>query len=109
MNVNDSIIHSVGEGGANQKKDVAIVQLLLNRVRSRMIVPSDRLVVDGIVGPRTINAIREFQQQFTSVVDGRVDPHAETITKLNQLAPPLPPLNDGVAFLEPNVPPRGIA
>jgi peptidoglycan hydrolase-like protein with peptidoglycan-binding domain len=109
MNVNDSIIHSVGEGGANQKKDVAIVQLLLNRVRSRIGVPSDRLEVDGIVGPRTLTAIREFQQRFTDVVDGRVDPHNATITKLQELAPPLAPLNDGLSFLGPHDPPRGLA
>jgi peptidoglycan hydrolase-like protein with peptidoglycan-binding domain len=105
----DFIIQSVGEGGANQKKDVAVVQLLLNRVRSLRGVPSERLVADGIVGPKTIAAIREFQQEFTDVVDGRVDPHNATITKLNQLAPPLPALNDGVAFLEPHVRPRGFA
>jgi len=108
MSHNDFIVQSVGEGGANRPSDVAIVQLLLNRVRSQLGVPSNRLDVDGLVGPLTIGAIREFQDQFTDVSDGRVDPHGPTLRKLHELAPHLPALNDGVAFLEPRVPPRGV-
>jgi peptidoglycan hydrolase-like protein with peptidoglycan-binding domain len=97
----DSIEMSVGEGGANRKKDVAVVQLLLNRVRAQWGVPEERLEVDGIVGPKTLGAIRQFQEEYLGFADGRVDPHNKTLDKLNQMAPALPPLNDGVSFLEP--------
>jgi peptidoglycan hydrolase-like protein with peptidoglycan-binding domain len=107
--MHDSINFSVGEGGFNRKEDVALVQLLLNGVRSLYGVPSEKLVVDGLVGPKTIGAIREFQQEYLvpgelTAADGRVDPHNATIRKLNQMAPHLPRLNNGVSFLTPHVP-----
>jgi peptidoglycan hydrolase-like protein with peptidoglycan-binding domain len=87
---------SVGQGGANDPQDVGIVQHLLNVVRKRdSEVP---LAVDGIMGPKTLAAIRNFQQKNGRSVDGRVDPGAETIQLLNQQAPQLP-ANDGVSFL----------
>ena len=86
----------VGQGGANDPQDVGIVQHLLNVVRKRD--GDEPLAVDGIAGPKTIAAIRKVQQKNGKQVDGRVDPGAETIQLLNQLAPQLP-ANDGVSWL----------
>jgi peptidoglycan hydrolase-like protein with peptidoglycan-binding domain len=102
----DSIKHPVGEGGSNRKDDVAIVQQLLNRARVKNNVPQEPLDVDGIVGPKTLAAIREFQTQFCSVVDGRVDPENETINQLRKVAGHVPDLNDGISYLTPKVPPN---
>jgi peptidoglycan hydrolase-like protein with peptidoglycan-binding domain len=87
---------SVGEGGRNDRQDVGTVQYLLNVVRRRY--RAEPLAVDGIVGPKTLAAIREFQQGYSLVVDGRVDPGKATITLLTQLAPQRK-ANTGVAYL----------
>jgi peptidoglycan hydrolase-like protein with peptidoglycan-binding domain len=87
---------SVGEDAANNPQDVGIVQHLLNVLRKGD--GDELLAVDGIVGPKTLAAIREFQQKNCTVVDGRVDPGHETIRLLNELAPQVP-ANDGVSFL----------
>jgi hypothetical protein len=50
---------SVGAGGANQAPDVGLVQILLNVMRGMQ--DKTLLAVDGIPGPLTIAAIREFQ------------------------------------------------
>jgi len=89
---------SVGQGCANDPQDVGIVQHLLNVARKRD--GDEPLVVDGVIGPKTIAAIRKIQQKNGKSVDGRVDPGAETIQLLNQLAPQLP-ANDGLSFLTP--------
>src|SRR5262245_53261707 len=44
--------------------------------------PEGKLVVDGLVGPRTIEAIRRYQQAHTKVADGRVDVGSPTIKAL---------------------------
>jgi peptidoglycan L-alanyl-D-glutamate endopeptidase CwlK len=87
---------TVGEGGANDKQDVGVVQYMLNVVRRR--TGEEQLAVDGVAGPKTLAAIKSFQSKFCKVVDGRIDPGAETITLLNQQAPHLGS-NDGVSFL----------
>jgi hypothetical protein len=60
--------------------------------------PSPQLKIDGICGPKTIKAIRDFQmKQFGwSGADGRVDPGKQTIERLNkkrikEITPHLPP------------------
>lgn len=97
----NTIAFSVGEGGKNRPQDVGIVQTLLNSAGEFRGVPEGRLEVDGIVGPLTLAAIRAFQKYYCKIVDGRVDPNQETIKKLNQMAAPLPRLNDGVSYLLP--------
>lgn len=67
---------SVGQGGANDRDDVALVQRLL---AGRGIDPGP---VDGLVGPRTIAAIRRFQADFLRRPDGRVDPDGRTFREL---------------------------
>jgi len=92
----NNIRFSVGEGGRNDRQDVGTVQFLLNVVRKRAgAVP---LAVDGIVGPKTLAAISEFQQSNSLVVDGRVDPGNATIRMLNAMAPQHP-ANNGIAYL----------
>jgi peptidoglycan hydrolase-like protein with peptidoglycan-binding domain len=87
---------SVGEGGWNDRQDVGVVQYLLNVVRKRS--GATPLAVDGIVGPKTLAAIREFQQSNSLVVDGRVDPGHATILLLNAMVPQWP-ANNGVTYL----------
>jgi peptidoglycan hydrolase-like protein with peptidoglycan-binding domain len=74
------ISRSVGTGGANLKKDVRYVQALLNywRLENGRL----RIKVDGLVGPVTVGAIRDFQQLRAGIVDGRVDPYGPSIKAL---------------------------
>lgn len=59
---------------ANHKRDVEIVQGLLNR---HIVPPVGLPKVDGYAGPATINAILAFQRRIGIVnCDGRVDPGA---------------------------------
>ncbi|HEY7685139.1 MAG TPA: peptidoglycan-binding domain-containing protein [Gemmatimonadales bacterium] len=76
---------SVGTGGRNDLADVRLVQTLLNVVPAHEAGPQAKLAVDGIAGPKTVAAIRRFQQAHTKVVDGRVDASGPTIVKLVQL------------------------
>jgi peptidoglycan hydrolase-like protein with peptidoglycan-binding domain len=89
---------SVGEGGINRPQDVGVVQTLLNLTSERKGTPKERLAVDGIVGPKTIAAIREYQAKFCKVADGLIDPGKETISRLNQTTP-VYPSNNGVSYL----------
>lgn len=77
-----AIIGSVGAGGVNVPKEVQYVQSLLNVFRAEQ--GSVALVLDGIVGPKTITAIREFQTAVTGAVDGRVDPGGPAIIALEE-------------------------
>ena len=71
-----TITGSVGQGGTNRPDDVRVVQQLL------LEHGYDVGVVDGIVGPRTIAAIRAFQSTFMARPDGRVDPGGATFKAL---------------------------
>ena len=77
--MNTIICHSVGSGGKNDPKDVRRVQQLLNQQGTK-----PKLVVDGRIGPKTIQAIRDFQALFMQRPDGRVDVRGTTLRKLNQ-------------------------
>ena len=84
-----NIMASVGRGGVNSRNDAKIIQQLLNSAMKMS--PGFRpLAVDGIVGPKTIAAIDQFQRQGLgwTQVDGRVDPRGKTLTGLNQKAGP---------------------
>jgi peptidoglycan hydrolase-like protein with peptidoglycan-binding domain len=61
---------SVGGGGCNDKKDVYLVQVMLNVWRQTRKLPE--ILEDGKVGPETVAAIRDFQKT-TGWVDGRID------------------------------------
>jgi hypothetical protein len=77
---------AVGTGAPNRPIDVRIVQYLLNKVRPTEGGPEVRLEMrSGICGPKTIAAIRRFQQQQFGSADGRVDPGKRTLKKLNEI------------------------
>jgi hypothetical protein len=67
---------SVGQGGKNDRDDVELVQQLL---ADNGIDPG---VIDGLIGPKTIAAIRKFQSKFLRNPDGRVDPDGRTFREL---------------------------
>lgn len=89
------ISHSVGRGGRNIDKDVRVVQTLLNR---HIVSPAKLLVVDGIVGSKTIGAIEKFQHRLgMHKCDGRVDPSGKTFNALLS-APKSVPITIGLPF-----------
>ena len=70
---------SVGQGGANYQQDVRTVQVLLNKNAMKM--PGFvRLTEDGLIGPKTIAAITQFQRSVVGFgnADGRVDVNGKT-------------------------------
>lgn len=96
----ESIQGSVGENGINNRDDVMTVQELLNDNLSRMQGVAE-LAEDGLIGPKTIAAIRAFQQQvvFMGMPDGRVDPNGRTLQELNKGLPQsAPPANLTAVF-----------
>jgi peptidoglycan hydrolase-like protein with peptidoglycan-binding domain len=105
--MNESLKSSVGYGRPNDPQDVSIVQYLLNAAMDRTGSLKDRLEVDGIFGPKTYAAVRDFQQENCKVVDGVVDPNMETITRLNHEAGHFVTLNDG-RYLEPKLGPKRV-
>jgi peptidoglycan hydrolase-like protein with peptidoglycan-binding domain len=105
----ETISSSVGVNGVNRKQDVGVVQHLLNLSGSKRGVPKQPLLVDGMAGPKTFAAIREFQTTFCKLVDGKLMPGGETITRLNEIAGPITAANDGFAFLIPSDPNTNIA
>lgn len=68
-----SLSRSVGYFGENLFHDVIEVQYRLKNAG----FPT--LVVDGNCGPKTVAAIRKFQQQFMSLPDGLVEPNGKTL------------------------------
>jgi hypothetical protein len=70
---------SVGRDGVNKSEDVARVQALLD---ARGFDPG---AADGLIGPRTLGALADFQKRFLTVADGRVDPNGRTWRELNGL------------------------
>lgn len=80
------IVKSVGAGGSNIYDDVFNIQYGLNQVAPIDGGPSPQLVIDGLCGPKTIGAIREFQKKHFGYAgcDGRIDPGKQTLAKLNE-------------------------
>lgn len=77
-----TISASVGVGAPNRHGDVLTVQRLLNRVPASEGGPIPKLVEDGICGPKTVGAIRQFQTRQFGSSDGRVDPGQKSLRKL---------------------------
>lgn len=82
-----TISASVGQGASNVRNDVATVQYLLNCVHVDQGGPLKELVIDGLIGPLTINAISRFQKSRFNFSDGRVDPGGKTLTELHRYDP----------------------
>lgn len=76
-----AIAGSVGQGGRNSLHDVRSVQQLLNKWIEPPIMVTG--ACSGAADDRTVRAIRDFQSDFLSSPDGRVDPGGTTIRKLN--------------------------
>lgn len=95
-----SISGTVGNGGLNRVDDVRAVQGLLNRQVKRLGLPP--LATDGGCGPRTIEAIRQFQKTVMrlKMPDGRVDPKGETIVQLEGKTSARPIPEHVKAFIE---------
>lgn len=72
---------SVGQNGDNLRRDVGVVQRLLNR---QDLAPLRSLAEDGRVASSTLEAIRHFQTRYVGIQspDGRVDPGGRTIRAL---------------------------
>ncbi len=85
-----TISAAVGIGGANRRADTVVIQKLLNAARAKVPTTAAPLVADGIVGPKTIAAIRAFQSSQFGSADGRVGPGQRTLARLNVLAPSNP-------------------
>jgi len=62
---------SVGKKGDNNKEDIVLVQLLLNKfiIAGRLALPA--LVTDGICGKKTIAATKTFQAVFHWLQESR--------------------------------------
>ncbi|MEM9344486.1 MAG: peptidoglycan-binding domain-containing protein [Pseudomonadota bacterium] len=71
-----SLTKAVGKGAPNKPDDVIAVQLLLQR-------RDPTLAVDGDCGPKTIAAIRAFQEDAFGWNDGRIDPGGQSWTTLS--------------------------
>lgn len=87
----------VGIGGANLSPDVRTIQDALNRVSPADGGANPPLVVDGVCGSKTKNAIQQFQlKQFGwSGADGKINPGGQTITRLNEILGANRPLAGG--------------
>ncbi|MBI5558665.1 MAG: hypothetical protein HY885_13615 [Deltaproteobacteria bacterium] len=85
---------SVGLGGKNQSTDVMVVQYLLNCVPVHQGGPMVELAVDGITGPKTLQAVRQFQAVRLGFADSRVDVNGQTLRELHKYDPyPQEPFN----------------
>lgn len=88
----DALTASVGQNGVNRLNDVRLIQRLLN---AHLPIPLAPLAEDGKCGPKTIFAIKTYQQRVLAMnpPDGRVDPGGRTFRSLSgQVGPaPVPP------------------
>ncbi len=73
---------SVGKGGKNDRQDVWLTQKLLNATKSQFNASYPALVVDGACGPRTIEAIFQYQCSRGLHADACVDAYGATAMKL---------------------------
>lgn len=82
-----AILKSVGEQGVNDKVDVKVIQAGLNLAQSSNFKLKNRLVVDGKVGNKTINAIEAFQKIIVKLKhpDSRVDAGGTTLKILKKI------------------------
>ena len=72
----------VGKGGKNRPEDVIVVQYLLNCVPAKQGGPKKELILDGLCGPLTNEAIVGFQRKAMDTCDGKVSPGGPTFSSL---------------------------
>lgn len=89
----------VGRPARNDHDDVRLIQYLLNCVPRQRGGPMRELVVDGVCGPLTMQAISRFQRAQRCPAGGRVDPGGPAFRALAAYDPypsqPLPPRTGG--------------
>lgn len=87
------IRNPVGNRGRNEMDDVTTIQSALVRIGPVQGGQGPQFEVDGRCGPKTINAIQQFQLKHFgwSGADGLVEPGRQTIQKMNQLLPAAAP------------------
>lgn len=95
---------SVGHKGRNSRKDVSLVQQLINR---SIRVPGRLLDVDQFMGPFTIRFLKDFQSQVAGFrrPDGLVEPNGKTWAALERYAHEVPTYTRGI-FLAHNKTPQ---
>lgn len=73
---------SVGKGGRNMSNDIRTVQKRLNEL---MGISRTHLKEDGLIGPKTMGMIADFQKSVLKLnwPDSRIDPHGKTIAAMN--------------------------
>lgn len=78
------IAKSVGKGGANERRDVLFIQATLNALSKHLKASFVLLKEDGLCGPKTVTAIKDFQKNYVGMVnpDGKVDPNGKTLRYL---------------------------
>jgi hypothetical protein len=78
------ISSSVGKGGKNKSEDVKIVQELLNDFTK--MCGFKKLDEDGLIGPKTISAIAEFQKTAVGMAkpDSRIDTNGDSFATLSK-------------------------
>jgi peptidoglycan hydrolase-like protein with peptidoglycan-binding domain len=69
---------SVGFGGRNERADVQLVQSMLNLLPLDKGGPFPALAQDGLCGPMTNAAIRQFQSKNQCLADGHIDVGGKT-------------------------------
>jgi len=81
-----TISKSVGRNGVNSKVDVKVIQAALNLLKINNFVLENKLIVDGIIGKKTISAIDTFQKNIVALntPDGRIDPTGKTLALLKK-------------------------
>jgi hypothetical protein len=62
---------------------VRAIQEALNEIPTASAGAGGALSADGIVGPKTLAAIKRFQQAHVSIVDSRIDPGGPTLAAIN--------------------------
>jgi peptidoglycan hydrolase-like protein with peptidoglycan-binding domain len=96
---------SVGKGGVNSRPDVKAVQIAFNNVPISLGGAGDTLAVDGLVGPKTLQAIANFQHRWLTVDDTRCDPRGPTLGLVNAMAGVGDALPPGTASMHSGVAP----
>lgn len=79
-----TIQYSVGKNCANEKPDVRIIQGLLNTFDDNTCQQMEDLAVDGLIGNKTIGAIKAFQLSAVGMLEpsGKVEPDDMTFRYL---------------------------
>lgn len=98
---------SVGQGGVNRSADVKAVQVALNNVPLALGGAGERLALDGKIGPKTIEAISNFQLRWLTVNDKRCDPLGPTLGLANAMAGVNDALPPGTASMHAGLPGLG--